>query len=503
MSKKIAIGSLLLFAMLSLAALPARALPPTQCQCSGGIDRDGRSIPVSETYCGYKICGLSNVQWACTDAGWQNLGNCGSWPPECAQGVDAWGKPIHPNATFLNFTTCGVSFTQRFACTSGNQWVQTTPNCTFCELCRCYNGRDQNGNVIPAGSTSCGSVSFGVNFEKWQCTAGGWERYSTGGATNNNKLGINTASFIDTSREGTDQATAQTYRMGWYLMMIGNQSEESQIDFRIAAPIQNARNRGLTSILRLCTGTGFCNYENHADRLVQILNNTFLRDAVTGPWFVIAGPNEPPTEKWMTTATKGMTPQCGNVYCSAQLDTIADEMANFANTVMTNMTAAHRQSAGGDIGLLSPAWDCHNANTASLMAKFQQRLQARGRSLSSFDGIAINAYNLHGLSATSYINNCKTWLQQATGTSNYNYYLTETGMLEADPPPPNGIGNGVPPALARNNFRELVKTLRADASIKAALFFNSTGRNGDPAFAYNVFTQSCEWQYVTGGHSQL
>lgn len=502
MSKKLTLASL--FAGLMLTASPAFAYPPSRCQCSGGIDRDNRSIPVSETYCGYKTCGLGNVQWECTESGWKNLGNCGSYPPECSSGADQWGKPIHPNTTFLNYETCGTVFTQRYYCGSGGNWVQTTPGCTFCELCRCHDGRDPYNNIIPAGSTSCGQAAYGLNWEKWQCTAGGWEKYSTGGATNNSKLGVNTAVFLDTSKETTGQGTAQTYRMGWYQMMIGDQSEENQIDWRIATPIQNARNRGLTTILRLCTGGGYCNYTDHADRLVQILNNTYLRDAVTGPWFVIAGPNEPPAEKWMTTTTKGMTPACANgTYCDSQLDTIANEMANFADYVMDYMNPAHRQPTG-DIGLLSPVWDCHNTTyTPTLMAKLQQKLQARGRSMSQFDGIAINAYNLHGQKATYYINQCKAWLQQATGTSSYNYYVTETGMLEADAAPPAGNGNGVPGALARDNLRELVKVLRGDASIKAALFFNATGRNSDPAFRYNILNQSCEWQYVTGGHSQL
>ncbi len=494
MSKKSSIG--LLFFLSILAALPAFSFPVTRCQCSGGIDRDNRSIPVSETYCGYKICGLGNAQWECTEAGWKSLGNCGTVPPECSSGVNHWGKSIHPNSTFLGSTTCGRSYTQRFSCASGGNWTSASPSCTFRELCRCYDGRDQNNNLIPPANTYCGYAAFGVGLEKWQCTAGGWEKYSTGGATNNGKLGINTASFLNPSAETADQNTAQTYRMGWYLMMIGDQAEHNQIDWRITAPIQAARNRGLTSILRLCTGSGNCNYENNPGRLVQILNSTFLQNNVNGPWFVVVGPNEPPTEKWMTTATKNMTPGCGGTYCDSQLDTIAAEMANFADHVMDNMAAGHRQPLG-DIGLLSPVWDCHNsANTPRLMTRFQQQLQARGRSMSHFDGVAINAYNLHGQKATTYINQCRTWLQQATGTSAYNYYLTETGMLETDP----GT-NDVPGALARDNFRELVKSLRGDASIKAVLFFNSTGRN--PAFLYNHLVTTEEWYYVTGGHGQL
>lgn len=491
MIQRISIASL--FAVL-LATLPALAYPISRCQCSGGIDRDYRSIPVTETYCGYTICGLGNAQWECTESGWKNLGNCGTYPPECSSGVNQWGKPIHPNATFLNYKTCGRNYTDRYYCASNGYWYPTTPSCTFCELCRCYDGRDQYNNPISPSSTYCGYTTYGVGYEKWQCTAGGWEKYSTGGATNNNKFGINTAVFLDPSRETADQNKAQTYRMGWYLMMIGDQAEETQIDWRIAAPIQAARNRGLTSVLRLCTGSGYCNYQNHPERLVQILNNTYLRDAVTGPWFVIAGPNEPPAEKWMTNETKAMTPGCGtNTYCDWQLDIIANEMAIFADYVMDNATANRQPS--GDIGLLSPVWDCHNSlNTPRLMTKFQQKLQARGRSMSHFDGIAINAYNLGTNKATVYINQCKSWLQQATGTSAYNYYLTETGMLEVE-------RDNVPGALGRDNFRELVKLLRGDSSIKAGLFFNATGRNG--SFLYNYLIQDCEWRYVTGGHSQL
>lgn len=503
-SFKTSIGLALMTALMLLAA-PAQATPPNSCQCTGGIDRNGASIPPSSTYCGYKTCGLGNVQFECTGGNnWKQLGSCGSTSSVCSSGQNAWGYAIPPAGTYSGFQTCGSNMVSRYNCSSNN-WSTTSPACTFCEgtgatsICRCYDGKYQNGTDIPPTSTYCGFAVVGVSGEKWQCTAGGWEKYANSGqAVNNAKFGINTAAYLDTGAEPAGWQKAQTYRMGYYLMMIGDQAEENQISWRIAAPIETARaSYGLKSILRLCDGSGNCNYKSHADRLVTILNSTYLRDYVQGPWFVVVGPNEPPTEKWMTPTTQAMTPDPNGYYTSAQLDTIAAEMANFADYVMDNTVAAHRQPNGGDIGMLSPVWDCHNPNTQSLMAKFQQQLVARGRSMTQFDGIGINAYNLHGNKATTYINQCKSYLQSATGvsSSNFNYYLTETGMLEV-------TQNGKPPALARDNFRELNKTLRSDSTIKAVLFFNATGRNGDPNFQYNVLNQSCEWQYVLGGHAQ-
>jgi hypothetical protein len=83
-----------------------------------------------------------------------------------------------------------------------------------------------------------------------------------------------------------------------------------------------------------------------------------------------------------------------------------------------------------------------------------------------------------------------------TDISSFNYYLTETGMLE--------VAEGsvlVPAALARDNLRELFMLLRNDSSIKAGLIFNATGRN--PSFLYDFLDKPCEWQYILGGHAQL
>ena len=495
----------LLFVLFSLAS-SAMASPPESCQCSGGIDRNGVSISATSTYCGYKTCGIGNVQFECTGGNvWKQLGSCGSTSSVCSGGLNAWGKQIPDAGTYAGYQTCGRAMTSRFNCSSST-WSPTSPACTFCEgtgatsICRCYDGKDQWGNNIPPSSTYCGYATVGVSGEKWQCTAGGWEKYANSGqAVNNAKFGINTAAWLSPGAEAADWQKAEDYRMGFFLMMIGDQQEHNQIDWRIAQPIETARrDHGLKSILRLCDGGGNCNYMSNPGRLVTILNNTYLRDHVQGQWFVVVGPNEPPTEKWMTPTTQAMVPGLPNyVYTSAQLDTIATEMAIFADHVMDNTTASHRQSNGGDIGMLSPVWDCHNINTQPLMAKFETQLRNRGRSMTQFDGIGINAYNLGGQKATKYINDCKAWLQTATNvaSSSFKYYLTETGMLEVPK-------DDVPPALARDNFRELNKTLRSDSTIKAALFFNATGRNTASEFQYNVLTQSCEWNYLTGGHAQ-
>ncbi|MEM9554553.1 MAG: hypothetical protein AAGC60_09855 [Acidobacteriota bacterium] len=490
-------GSLLLVVGLGLfvAGTATAASSHKACSCSGGIDKWGRQIPAWETYCGYLTCGTSNKQWECTASGWKQIGWCGSGNCICRDGRDEWDEPI-PNAT----TWCGFETPANnldiYQCNWSSQWQYVRAG-NFCDVCTCYDGQDRWGNAIPPSSTYCGYTTIGVNGNRWQCTAGGWDMVNNGAATNNAKFGINTAAFLDhPNGETNDLSRAQTETMGWYLMMIGNRDDWSEIDWRITPAIQNAHASGLTPILRLCTEHN-CRYQNNVQSLVQMLNDGFLASNVNQDYYVVLGPNEPPTEKWMTPTTEAMTPACGtNDYCTWQLASIAGEIANFVDYTLDNVYSSRRISGGGDIGFVSPVFDCHNdLNTPELMSELHAALVARGRSFTDFDAIGMNAYNLHNQDAKFYVDRCKGWLESATGISRYShdYFITETGMLEVSQ-------NGVVPAVARDQFRQVNERFRNDWTIDAVLFFNATGRNPDPDFSYNVLTQTCEWDYILGGH---
>lgn len=482
-------------AMLALQAPPAAAM---SCTCSGGIDKNGASIPPSSTYCGYLTCGLGNVQWECGLNGWRQTGvTCGSAACACSGGQDEWAGQIASAATYCGFQTCGRSL-ERWQCGTAGAWSKITPNCTFRENCRCYDGRDASNNPIPPGNTYCGYTVCGLNNAKFQCTQGGWQNIGTcTGAVGNAKFGINTADWLwSAAGENASQNTAQSYRMGHYLMMIGRpgSSDWTDVDFRIAPALNDSLNRGLTPILRLCSGTN-CTYGNStgAGNLVSLVNNASLHSLVTRDWWMVLGPNEPPSERWMTTTSQNLPVDCGDRFCSSSVQTIANDMAWWVDYVLDRVNSSVRKRNGGRLSFMSPVFDCHHPNTQELMTKFRTALAGYGRGFGDFDAIGINAYNLHGSQATSYIASCKAMLTNAGVNANaFSYFLTETGMLEVQE-------DGQAPAKARDNFRDLNASLRGDGSIRAVLFFNATGRNTAPEFQYNKLTDDAEWRYITGG----
>lgn len=44
------------------------------CSCPGGLFKDGRPIPDSMKHCGYRVCGTNSRMWDCTSTGWENTG---------------------------------------------------------------------------------------------------------------------------------------------------------------------------------------------------------------------------------------------------------------------------------------------------------------------------------------------------------------------------------------------------------------------------------------------
>lgn len=93
------------------------------CSCLQGINVKGYSIPVTDTDCGHRVCGVSTELWSCgTNNAWARIGGSGS-------------------------------------CSAG---------------CTCPGGKFKNGRDIPSHMTHCGYRVCGMNLKYWDCTAGGW-----------------------------------------------------------------------------------------------------------------------------------------------------------------------------------------------------------------------------------------------------------------------------------------------------------------------------------------
>ncbi len=96
------------------------------CSCLNGINVDWYSVPVTDTDCGHRVCGISNELWECgTNQSWNKV--------------------------------TGV----------------------YCDgACSCPNGRFKNGREIPAHMTHCDYRVCGMNSKYWDCKPWGW--YNTG-----------------------------------------------------------------------------------------------------------------------------------------------------------------------------------------------------------------------------------------------------------------------------------------------------------------------------------
>jgi hypothetical protein len=104
------------------------AVESTACQsgnpysCLYGINVDNYTIPVTDTDCGHRVCGVHNELFECGSS-WYRIGGAGS---------------------------CNNS-------------------------CSCPNGRFENGRVIPEHMTHCGYRVCGMDHKYWDCTASGWQ----------------------------------------------------------------------------------------------------------------------------------------------------------------------------------------------------------------------------------------------------------------------------------------------------------------------------------------
>ena len=93
------------------------------CSCLNGINVDGFAVPVTDTDCGHRVCGLHRETWEC------GLGQ-------------RWGRVGGPGS-------CGTS-------------------------CSCPGGRFKDGRPIPEHMTHCGYRVCGMNSKLWDCRPWGW-----------------------------------------------------------------------------------------------------------------------------------------------------------------------------------------------------------------------------------------------------------------------------------------------------------------------------------------
>ena len=121
--------------------------------------------------------------------------------------------------------------------------------------------------------------------------------YSTITGSNRAKAGVNSARSFD---GGTFQDAAASYAQGgWTLEIAFSPGDEGTV----VNSINRALSRGLTPIIRICVGTT-CDF---ADPKVYVEFLQKVASQVSGPFYAIAGPNEPEREQWVGT-TPGEVP---------------------------------------------------------------------------------------------------------------------------------------------------------------------------------------------------
>jgi hypothetical protein len=89
--------------------------PPPTCSCGDGTEITGRSIPASETSCGYQMCSVDHTFTECTSQGWKSTGN------PCS-----WDKPAAANASCdCNYPQCACDAYGTCRLAPGAMWKVT------------------------------------------------------------------------------------------------------------------------------------------------------------------------------------------------------------------------------------------------------------------------------------------------------------------------------------------------------------------------------------------
>ncbi|MCP3139421.1 M23 family metallopeptidase [Pyxidicoccus xibeiensis] len=135
------------------------------CACADGLYHNRTPIPVSSTYCGFRVCGVGNVNFECTSAGWVQVAgsSCGSGQCRCSGGADDQGRPIDPNVTECGFRVCGGD-KQYYTCGTGG-WTSTGVSCSSTDtggnpMCLAsapgaYCGNDNMANAVASTLYQC------------------------------------------------------------------------------------------------------------------------------------------------------------------------------------------------------------------------------------------------------------------------------------------------------------------------------------------------------------
>ncbi|MEM9554836.1 MAG: M23 family metallopeptidase [Acidobacteriota bacterium] len=105
------------------------------CSCLQGINVKGYSVPVTDTACGFRVCGVSNELWECkwnsSGGYWDRVGgvgSCNQWAT-CNDGRYKNGRRIPGHMTHVGFRVCGMTNTF-WECRSGNSWHNTQLPCS-------------------------------------------------------------------------------------------------------------------------------------------------------------------------------------------------------------------------------------------------------------------------------------------------------------------------------------------------------------------------------------
>ncbi|KXK27314.1 MAG: hypothetical protein TR69_WS6001000189 [candidate division WS6 bacterium OLB20] len=269
------------------------------------------------------------------------------------------------------------------------------------------------------------------------------------------KAGINFATIVPIGENYINKA--RNLKLGYTLELAMN---PGQLDVTEAS-FRRTMQSGMTPILRVCYPGAECGFSN-VSTYVQFINALADRLAGDGTFFVIAGPNEPLGENWL-----------GNT--EGDPVSTAAVITPYMNAVISGVNK-------DNVKLLSPAFNITHPEFENLVAAMTQR----GARFSELDGIAGNGYNLEGYSLGGTITELIGRVRN-TSLGQYDFYLTETGTYDSEK---NPLWTGVklPHEQAKQKFAQEITKLKADAKIKAFLFFDSFASNPDPNFVYNFFS---------------
>ena len=363
--------------------------------------------------------------------------------------------------------------------------ARATGEVSTAATCLCDQGWDYWGNPIPPGATECGYSVCGMDDKAYTCGASGWSVQSSASCSGltaplNSKFGVNSASSVTSSC--TQESKTAGLGMGHYLEISYSENDK----YTAASTVQCAIDSGVIPIIRICS-TGSCGFQD-VNSYVRFLKH--IDDQVNGIFYAIAGPNEPLTEKWIP-GTENVVWNDG--YTWNDVNTLGYYNAQYMNGVIGGL-GSRRKTAGGQIGLLSPAFNCTNG----YMSLFIERMAANGASFTALSGIAGNAYNVstaQGLTISKYVADCRyAFSSRGIAAPIDHFYITEIGAYESER---NPLVPGILHSTALTNLRNQVNLLRTDRNISGALFFNAYGTNTSSLFDYGEIADG-EWSFVIG-----